>query len=95
MHGISVAEAKAHLTRLLHQVETGEAVHITRRGQAVAVLLSEAEYERLQKTAQTRNFWEQIQEMRADPAFEGVELSPEEVESWRHKESGREFSWEG
>ncbi len=95
MHGISVAEAKAHLTRLLHQVEAGEAVHITRHGHAVAVLLSEAEYERLRKTAQTRNFWEQIQEMRADPAFEGVELSPEEVANWRHKESGREFSWEG
>lgn len=36
MHTVSVAEAKAHLSELLNQVEAGEEVVITRRGQPVA-----------------------------------------------------------
>ena len=31
----SIAEAKTQLTRLIHQAERGEAVHITRRGKPV------------------------------------------------------------
>ena len=94
MPGISVAEAKAHLTSLLHQVETGTPVHITRRGHAVAVLLSETEYARLQRRAQSKNFWQQIEEMRADPEFEAVDWSQDELGGLRHKDSGRNFSWE-
>lgn len=45
----SVAEAKAQFAELLYQAETGQAVRITRRGKPVAVLLSEAEFERLGK----------------------------------------------
>lgn len=47
MSDVSVADAKTHLTRLLQQVEAGEPVQITRRGRPVAVLLSQAEYQRL------------------------------------------------
>jgi prevent-host-death family protein len=36
MNTVSVAEAKAHLSELLNQVEAGEEVVITRRGQPVA-----------------------------------------------------------
>jgi prevent-host-death family protein len=45
----SVAEAKAQFAELLYQAEAGQAVRITRRGKPVAVLLSEAEFERLGK----------------------------------------------
>lgn len=38
MHSVSVAEAKAHLSELLNQVEAGEEIVITRRGQPVARL---------------------------------------------------------
>lgn len=93
MSGVSVAEAKTHLTRLLHQVESGEPVHITRRGRAVAVLVSETEYARLQQSAQSKNFWEQIEEMRAVPSFQAVEWTHEELTDLRAKMSGREFSW--
>lgn len=41
MHSVSVAEAKAHLSELLNQVEAGEELVITRRGHAVARLISE------------------------------------------------------
>ncbi|MEI8251397.1 MAG: type II toxin-antitoxin system prevent-host-death family antitoxin [Synechococcus sp. ELA057] len=39
MRVLSVAEAKAQLSSLLHAVEQGEAVEITRRGVAVARLI--------------------------------------------------------
>lgn len=38
MHTISVAEAKAHLSEILSEVEAGEDVVITRRGRPVARL---------------------------------------------------------
>ena len=41
MHTVSVAEAKAHLSELLNQVEAGEEIVITRRGQPVARLAPE------------------------------------------------------
>lgn len=47
MKTTSVADAKAHLSSLLAGVEAGETIHITRRGRAVAVVLSEEEYARL------------------------------------------------
>jgi prevent-host-death family protein len=90
----SIAEAKNQLTRLIHQAERGEAVHITRRGRPVAVLLSEAEYERLSRGSTRPTFWEAIQAMRAEPGFEPVDLQPEEVAAWRDRAAeGRDFEW--
>lgn len=89
----SIADAKTQLTRLIHQVERGEAVHITRRGKPVAVLLSEDEYARLCQSQEQRDFWDLIEEMRADPAFAPVDWSGEEVDSWRDRRPAREFEW--
>jgi prevent-host-death family protein len=89
----SVADAKNNLPKLLHRVESGDAVHITRRGKPVAVLLSQAEYARLTAHRQHRGFWEQIVAMRADPDFEPLDLTPEEVDSWRDRDPGRDFQW--
>lgn len=44
----SIAQAKAQFAELVNQAQEGAPVRITRRGRPVAVLLSEAEYERLQ-----------------------------------------------
>lgn len=38
MGAYSVAEAKAHLSEILRQVEAGEEVTITRRGQPIATI---------------------------------------------------------
>jgi len=43
----SVAEARAQLPSILDQVESGADVELTRRGKAVAVMVSIEEYERL------------------------------------------------
>ena len=40
MSKISIADAKNTLTKLIHEAEQGTAVHITRRGKPVAVLLT-------------------------------------------------------
>lgn len=65
--------ARKAIARLLRKVESGDPIHITRRGRAVAVLLSEAEYARFQRvTGRSKNFWEQVKEMRVASSFEAV-----------------------
>lgn len=39
MGAYSVAEAKAHLSKILKQVETGQTVTITRRGEPIATIV--------------------------------------------------------
>ncbi len=93
MNAASIAQAKGQLTRLVHQAEQGEAVQITRRGKAVAVLVSAAEYQRLRQGQERRSFWDLITEMRAAPTFEPVDWSPQEVDAWRDRRPARDFAW--
>lgn len=44
-HRYSIAEARNHLARLVHDAESGSPVELTRRGKRVAVLLSISQYE--------------------------------------------------
>ena len=46
---VSIAEARHDLAALIHRAETGEAVEVTRRGKAVAVMISAEEYQRLSR----------------------------------------------
>ena len=89
----SIANAKNHLTRLIHEAEGGEHVHITRRGKPVAVLLSEDEYARFRQGQAHGNFWDLIVKMRSDPEFEPVDWTPAEVNSWRDRRPERDFEW--
>lgn len=75
MSDVSVADAKTHLTRLLQQVEAGKPVQITRRGRPVAVLLSQAEYQRLAQPR--RSFLEFVHEWRAAMAEQGIAFADE------------------
>ena len=54
MQEVPITEAKNAFTALVHQVESGEVVHLTRHGRPVAVLLSEVEYQDLRQHAATR-----------------------------------------
>ncbi len=47
MADFSIAEAKSRFAELVHQAEAGQPMRITRRGRAVAVLVSEAAFVRL------------------------------------------------
>ena len=94
MSQVSIAEAKNTLTHLIHEAERGEAIHITRHGKPVAVLLSEEVYEQLKSREQQTDFWQAIQVWRAQASFDWPELTPEEVDSWRDRSPGRECSWD-
>ena len=93
MSQVSIAEAKNTLTRLIYEAERGEVIHITRHGKPVAVLLSEEAYEHLKSREQQTDFWQAIQAWRAQASFDWPELTPEEVDSWRDRSPGREYSW--
>lgn len=59
---ISIAEAKNKLPSIIHYVEKGPNIQLTRRGKPVAVLLSIREYKRLrQKTCQLQGGHAKIQ----------------------------------
>jgi len=89
----SIAGAKAHLTRLIHQAESGEAIHITRRGKPVAVLVSEREYARLRQGKERPDFWQLVAEMRSDPEFEAIDWASKEVDSWRDRRAAKDTEW--
>ncbi len=59
---VSIAEARNHLPALVHAVEEGPAVRLTRRGEPVAVLVSLAEYERLRP--RRLDLWRAIEDFR-------------------------------
>ena len=72
MSDVSIAEAKARFAQLVHLAEGGQAVRITRRGRAVAVLVSEADYLRL--SGGNGGLLAFTQAWRAQAAQAGVEL---------------------
>ena len=87
----SVAEARDQLTRLIREVEFGNAVRLTRRGRRVAVLISEAEYARL--TGETSKSFKQVFRdfMKARPR--GVGVTDAEVARWRDRSPGRDVKY--
>ena len=93
MSTVSIAEARNTLTRLIHKAEDGEPVHITRHGKPVAVLVSSDEYERLSSGAPKKDFWQAVEDWRAQAGFDWPELTPDEVDGWRDRRPPREFSW--
>jgi antitoxin Phd len=88
----SIAEARNRLPRLVHDVEKGATVTLTRRGKAVAVLISCAELQRIQ--GQGTSFSDAYEEMRKRFDLEKLAIDPVEVfERSSQPSGGREFSW--
>ncbi len=71
----SIAEARNQLPSLVHEVEQGGSVELTRRGRPVAVLLSTQEYERLRMPR--LSLAEAIRAFREQPDF--LPLDADEV----------------
>jgi prevent-host-death family protein len=87
----SIAEARNHLPRIIHEVESGSPVELTRRGKVVAVILSVRDYRPAQ--APKRDFWDAYQEWRRSVDLEELDLGPEYFEGLRDKSPGRDFHW--
>ena len=87
----SIAEAKNKLPSLIHSVEKGPSVRLTRRGRPVAVLLSIQEYDRLlQKKG---SFWRALKAFRKIAENEGIEISNADFNGFRDYSPGREVDW--
>lgn len=83
----SLAEARARLPALLDEVEAGAEVEITRRGKAVAVVLSRTAYERLR--SERPSFAEAYARYAGRFSPEDVALEPAFVASLRETDRGR------
>ena len=88
----SIAEAKNKLPSIVHQVEKGPSVELTRRGKPVAVLLSMNEFERLNLS--NSGFWNALMSFRQMINSEGMVISDQDFEGLRDPSSGREVEWD-
>jgi prevent-host-death family protein len=84
----TIAEAKNNLSQLGHQLESDDVIHITRHGKPVAVMLSEANYQKLTHTNSC--LYQAIQDWRSQQ----VGMTDTNLKSVRVTHSGREFSWD-
>jgi prevent-host-death family protein len=84
----SIAEAKNRLPAIVHYVEKGPSVELTRRGKPVAVLLSIQEYERLSR--KYTGFWRAVSEYRRKIKDEGIGISEKDFQGLRDLSSGRD-----
>ena len=88
----SIAEARDNFPGVVHEVEGGARVELTRRGKPVAVLMGIAEYEHLAEGR--RDFWEAYEEFRREFDLTRLGIDPEEIfGNVRDPSPGREFSW--
>ncbi len=71
----SIAEARNHLSEVVHEAESEGPITLTRRGRAVAVVVAEAEFRRLRQARQ--GFWDAASLFRGSVDREG--LSVDEV----------------
>ena len=81
---VSITDARARFAALVHQAEAGQAVHITRHGKPVAVLLSAALFVPLQSH---RGGWVAFSKAwRRDMAREGLPfVSDDEMSGLRNR----------
>jgi len=87
----SIAQARDHLTQLVHTVEQGSSIAITRRGKRVAVIVSAAEYDRL--AAPKSDFWTSLVNFRERLVQDSVDINPDEVfQDVRDRSLGREVN---
>ncbi|WP_419662565.1 prevent-host-death family protein [Desulfosarcina variabilis str. Montpellier] len=81
----TISEAKNKLPAIVHAVEKGPSVQLTRRGRPVAVLLSIKEYEAL---CQNRvGFWNALATFRENNQI--VDFSDQDFENLRDRSPGR------
>jgi len=84
----TIAEAKNKLPAIIHSVEKGFPVKLTRHGRAVAVLLSVDQYENL--TRGMKGYWEALESFRDQMKKEDILISDADFEALRDESRGRE-----
>ncbi len=87
----TIADAKNNLSQLIHQLDAIEAIHLTRHGKPVAVMLSEANYRRL--TQKNNSVYQAIQSWRSQ-LDEDWAWTDTELNALRATSREREFAWD-
>lgn len=90
MESTTIADAKNNLPKLVHSVEAGEDIQLTRHGRPVAVLVSQARYQRIFGSGKA--VFQDMMRWRESHGF--IELKDKEVDSWRDKSLPRDFKWD-
>jgi antitoxin Phd len=88
---VSVAEAKNKLPSIIHEVEQGATVKITRHGKSVAVVVRQRNYEQLMEKGQ--GFWKSLGKFRNLLSAEGIVFTESDFIDLRDRTVGRSFSW--
>lgn len=86
----SVAEARKNLPAVLDEVASGAEIQLTRRGRAIAVLVSVDEYEKLKAGRTT--FTEAYREFREEHPEGGNGLGDAYFRKLRDRSAGRKVS---
>lgn len=84
----TIAEAKSRLPAIIHSVEEGPSVTLTRHGKPVAVLLSIREYDQLAKNKV--GFWSALIKFRSILEKEDLRITDADFEDLRDTATGRE-----
>jgi len=87
----TIADAKNNLSQLIYQLESDDPIHLTRHGKPVAVMLSEANYQRL--TQKNNGLYQAIQQWRRQLDSDGA-LTETELNTLRTTSQPRAFSWD-
>jgi prevent-host-death family protein len=88
---VSVAEAKNKLPSIIHEVEQGVIVKITRHGEPVAVMLPQRAYEQIREKKQ--DFWEDLKKFRTLLSSEEIIFRESNFSDLRDTSVGREIDW--
>jgi antitoxin Phd len=84
----TIAEAKNKLPAIIHSVEKGAPVKLTRHGRPVAVLLSIRQYEGLSRDKV--GYWEALKSLRNRMEVEDIQVSDGDFEGLRDDSHGRD-----
>ncbi|MBI5604519.1 MAG: type II toxin-antitoxin system Phd/YefM family antitoxin [Deltaproteobacteria bacterium] len=88
---VSVAEAKNNLPSIIHEVEQGSRVEITRHGKSVAVVVATSDYAGLMEKG--KGLWNDLSKIRNIMASEGIVVEGRDFQALRDASDGRPFEW--
>ena len=86
-----IGRARDRLPAIVHEVERGSAVELTRRGKPVAVMVSVQDYQRL--SSGRPDFWGALEAFRRSVDLRELDIQPGTFDAVRETSPGRELSW--
>ncbi len=87
-----ISEAKNNLPAIIHGVENGSAIQLTRHGKPVAVILSTMQYQQLTKPR--TNLWEDLASFRKSVAPSDLLTENDVFSKVRDQSQGRDINLE-